>query len=124
MFKSYDKPIDVAAVKLMIFDPTDPDTPLGNLPDDEQNSFGLLVAGDSGALLRMPATALELNQNNRHVEVTLETDGSIKAELQEESIGQAGTVGWVSVWRKMRSLQCVSGDFDRPSEMGSQSTSR
>jgi Domain of Unknown Function with PDB structure (DUF3857)/Transglutaminase-like superfamily len=77
--------------RLMIFDPTDPDTPLGDLPADEQGSFALLVAGGDGALLRMPSTASELNQSNRFVELTLKADGAIEANIQEESLGQAGT---------------------------------
>ena len=43
--------------RLLIFDPTDDNTPVGDLPDHEQGSFALLVAGDDGALLRMPGHA-------------------------------------------------------------------
>ena len=38
--------------RLMIFDPTDPETPVGELPDDEQGSFALIVAGDRGGIAR------------------------------------------------------------------------
>src|SRR6185503_16953435 len=57
--------------RLLIFDPTDPDTPLGNLPYDEQGSFALIVAGNDGILLRMPTTPPETNRLEREVEATL-----------------------------------------------------
>ena len=40
--------------RLLIFDPTDDNTPVGDLPDHEQGSLALIIAGDAGALLRMP----------------------------------------------------------------------
>ena len=39
---------------LLIFDPTDPLTPLGLLPDPEQSAHGLLVRGDGGELVQLP----------------------------------------------------------------------
>jgi hypothetical protein len=77
--------------RLMIFDPTDPDTPLGDLPEDEQGSYALLVAAGDGALLRMPATTSEMNQSNRYLELILRADGSIEGNIQEESLGRAST---------------------------------
>src|SRR5262249_59374749 len=38
--------------RLMIFDATDPYTPVGDLPDYLQGSYALLVAGDAGGLLK------------------------------------------------------------------------
>jgi len=43
--------------RLLLFDPTDPDTPLGDLPDHEQGGLGLLVAAEGGDLIRFPVTA-------------------------------------------------------------------
>ena len=43
--------------RLLIFDPTDDDTPVGDLPDHEQGSYALLVAGDAGELMKMPRTS-------------------------------------------------------------------
>src|SRR5262249_33387701 len=39
---------------LLFFDPTDPFTPLGGLPENLQGSWGLLEDTEKGALLRLP----------------------------------------------------------------------
>ncbi len=74
---------------LMMFDPTDPLTPVGDLPETEQGSLALVIAGPQGALLRMPVTPPESNLLEREADVTLEPDGSILARLRERSSGQA-----------------------------------
>ena len=43
--------------RLLIFDPTDSITPLGDLPEQEQGSRALVIAGNQGALLTMPRLA-------------------------------------------------------------------
>ncbi|MEW6128662.1 MAG: DUF3857 and transglutaminase domain-containing protein [Acidobacteriota bacterium] len=75
--------------KLLIFDPTDDNTPVGDLPDHEQNSFALIIAGADGALMRMPITPPEANKMERTIDVELGAGGEITAKLREESIGQA-----------------------------------
>jgi hypothetical protein len=75
--------------RIMIFDATDDSTPVGDLPDYEQNSYALIAAGDSGALLRMPSTPPEANRLQREAEVVLAPDGSITASVRERSQGQA-----------------------------------
>jgi transglutaminase-like putative cysteine protease len=75
--------------RLLIFDPTDDSTPVGALPDHEQGSFALIVAGEAGALLRMPETPPEANRLDRQADVVLLADGGITANLRERSIGQS-----------------------------------
>ncbi len=75
--------------RLLIFDATDDDTPVGDLPSHEQGSFALIVAGADGALLRMPSTAPEVNKLVRNSTVTLSAEGAITATLTERSIGQS-----------------------------------
>lgn len=75
--------------RLLIFDATDDDTPVGDLPNHEQGSFALIAAGDAGALLRMPTTPPESNKLVRQADVNLAPDGSINAVVREESIGQS-----------------------------------
>ena len=75
--------------RLLIFDATDDDTPVGDLPGHEQDSYALVAAGPAGALLRMPSTPPEANQLERTADVTLLADGSITATLREQSVGQA-----------------------------------
>src|SRR6266849_696221 len=74
--------------RLMIFDPTDEMTPPGYLPDYEQDSLALVLAGDSGALLRMPVTPPSANRVEREADVTLDAEGSISARAREHSYGE------------------------------------
>lgn len=75
--------------RILIFDATDDNTPVGDLPDHEQGSFALVAAGEAGALLRMPTTPPEANKLERQAEVNLAADGSINATIKERSIGQS-----------------------------------
>jgi hypothetical protein len=75
--------------RLLIFDPTDDDTPVGDLPDHEQGSFALVAAGEAGDLLKMPVTPPEANRMERTIEAVLGADGSLKATVIERSFGQA-----------------------------------
>ncbi len=75
--------------RLLIFDPTDDDTPVGDLPDREQGSYALIVAGDAGELMKMPVTPPEANRLERAVEAELSADGTLTAKVSERSFGQA-----------------------------------
>jgi len=75
--------------RLLIFDATDDNTQVGDLPDHEQGSLALIAAGDSGGLVRMPSTDPEANRMEREAEVQLSGDGSIAATIRERSRGQA-----------------------------------
>ncbi len=73
---------------LLIFDATDDDTPVGDLPEHEQGSFALIAAGDSGSLVKMPETPSEANSVERRIEASLSADGSLSATLSVRAIGQ------------------------------------
>ncbi len=75
--------------RLLIFDATDESTMVGDLPEYEQGSLALVVAGDDGLLVRMPITPPESNQLERQIDATLATDGSITGSIQERSVGQS-----------------------------------
>ncbi len=77
--------------RLLIFDATDPYTAVGDLPDYEQGSQALIIAGENGGLSKMPITPAESNAWNRNVEVNLSDDGSIKGTIREHSTGQQST---------------------------------
>jgi Transglutaminase-like superfamily len=78
--------------RLLIFDATDDNTPVGDLPNYAQGSFALVAAGDAGTLVRMPVTPPESNRLNRQAEVNLAADGSINATVKERSIGQSAVM--------------------------------
>jgi hypothetical protein len=74
--------------RLLIFDATDDNTPVGDLPDQEQGSLALIVAGEAGSLVRMPVTPAETNLLDRRVEASLAADGSLTAAIHEKAAGR------------------------------------
>lgn len=80
--------------RLLIFDATDDDTPVGDLPQHEQGSWALIVAGESGALLRMPVTPIESNFLERKIDAALSAQGDLTATIHEDANGR-----WASRYR-------------------------
>ena len=80
--------------RLLVFDATDEVTLVGDLPDHEQGSWALIVAGESGSLLRMPVTPVESNLLERRIEANLSPDGSLEAVIKEKANGR-----WASGYR-------------------------
>ena len=78
--------------RLLVFDATDPFTAVGDLPDEEQGSQALIIAGDNGGLATMPITPPEFNSMKRNIEVTLKADGTIEGVIRERSTGQSSTM--------------------------------
>ncbi len=74
--------------RLLIFDATDEFTPVGDLPDYEQGSLALIIAGDQGDLVKMPVTPPEFNAWKREIDVDLTEDGNIKGLIRERVSGQ------------------------------------
>jgi hypothetical protein len=78
--------------RLLIFDATDPYTPVGDLPYAEQGSFALIAAGDLGGLSRMPITPVDTDLLERNVNVAVSGLGEIKGTISERANGQASTL--------------------------------
>ena len=93
--------------RLLIFDATDADTPVGDLPDYLQGSLALIGAGEMGGLSRMPVTPPETNLLERNVEVSMTADGGIKGIIREIANGQESTM-----FRAQRRLLSV-GDYNK-----------
>lgn len=74
--------------RLLPFDPTDPITAFGDLPEDEQGSWGLLVAA-GGDLVRLPVQPPEQNRLERRIDASLTPQGALSATVIERSTGQA-----------------------------------
>lgn len=85
--------------RLLIFDATDEYTPVGDLPDSLQGSFGLIMAGDNGGLIKMPITPPDFNAWNRQIDVDLGADGSISGTINEKASGQSSTYARTMVRR-------------------------
>lgn len=83
--------VDPKLGRLLIFDATDPYTPVGDLPDYLQNSLAVVLAGDNGGIMRMPLLPAEDNKVERYLNVTLTDSGELKGNIREHSTGQAST---------------------------------
>lgn len=75
--------------RLLIFDATDPYTPLGDLPEDEQGSWALIDHKDTQDLIKMPVMSPDMNKVERKVAATIDASGGLVATVVEQSSGQA-----------------------------------
>lgn len=75
--------------RLLMFDPTDPYTPLGDIPEHQQGSYALIDHKDTHELLRMPTMPAEANKLERTIEVALDSTGSISGTVIEKTQGQS-----------------------------------
>ncbi len=75
--------------RLLFFDPTDPDVPLGLLPPHEQASLALVVAGGDGGLVRMPITPPAGILFERTTQAAILSDGSVSGTVEERRGGEA-----------------------------------
>ncbi len=78
--------------KLVLFDPTDPGTPLGMLPAPDQGGYGLVVAREAPGLAAIPSETPEENCVTQHLEGKVAADGSLEAKVDETISGSDGAV--------------------------------
>jgi hypothetical protein len=76
--------------RYLIFDPTDERTPVGNLPSEEQGSFGTLAAGASSQIIALPVLDPGANGSERKGSFTLAADGTLTGSIDSSHIGPAG----------------------------------
>lgn len=89
--------------RLLIFDATDPYTPVGDFPDYLQASNALIIAGDNGGLIKMPISPPEADLLDRRIDVSINENGNISGKITERSIGQTSSV----FRRELRALSAV-----------------
>lgn len=77
--------------RLLIFDPTDPVTPVGDLPRREQAANALVIAGPDGGLLKTPQTPASSNRIESAIEATLDASGRLDAHMTRTYFGQAAS---------------------------------
>lgn len=71
----------------LIFDPTDPYTPMGDLRGDLQDTYALLVTADGGELIHTPLAQPEANELSRTGRFRVAADGTISGEIEEIDSG-------------------------------------
>jgi len=74
--------------RLLIFDPTDSETPIGDLPVHLQGSLALIDSREITELVTMPVTPPEMNQLERSGSFELKADGGLVGKIQEQANGQ------------------------------------
>lgn len=74
--------------RLLIFDATDDQTPVGDLPYYLQGSLALINSKSETDLVRMPVTPPEMNLLERTATLSLQPDGAIGGQIQELANGQ------------------------------------
>jgi hypothetical protein len=75
--------------RLLIFDPTDSDTPLGDLPQEEQGSHALIVAGTRGELIDMPLMPASTNRIVSTADGSLDAGGNLHVHVGRQYFGQS-----------------------------------
>ena len=75
--------------RLLIFDPTDSVTPLGDLPSEEQGSYALVIAGPRGGLFKMPVLPTAAKRIDSSVDASVGADGKLEARIQRQYFGQS-----------------------------------
>ncbi|HXC72170.1 MAG TPA: DUF3857 domain-containing protein [Pyrinomonadaceae bacterium] len=86
--------------RLLIFDATDDQTPLGDLPWYLQGSLALVNSKSETELVRMPATPPEMNHLESIATLELTPAGAIGGQIQQLANGQTA-VGFRTIFRKM-----------------------
>jgi hypothetical protein len=76
--------------RILFFDPTDQYTPLGNLPYELQDGYGLVAAPDGGELFHLPLLNPSANLLSRSAKFSLSPDGVISGDVEEIHWGEEG----------------------------------
>src|SRR5271154_6466303 len=69
--------------RLLFFDPTDEFVPLGYLPSDLQQNYGLVVTSDSGKVMLLPLLPPPTNRLLRTATLTLGPTGNLGGDVNE-----------------------------------------
>ena len=73
--------------RYLIFDPTWYMTPFGQLEDNLQGSYGVLIEGASSQAIELPILNPELNTVRRTASFQLDADGTLKGSVTEKRFG-------------------------------------
>jgi len=73
--------------RYLIFDPTWEETPFGQLEDNLQGSYGVLMEGTNSQIIELPVMAPELNTIQRTASFELGADGSLKGSVTDKRFG-------------------------------------
>ena len=82
--------------RYLIFDPTNERTPVGNLPNYLQGSYGILATGASSQIIALPVLDSDANGTEQKGSFTLSPDGTLTGSVDTAHIGpEGGDLRWV-----------------------------
>jgi hypothetical protein len=73
--------------RYLIFDPTNQYVPIGEIPENEQGSYGLLVAGADSQVIQLPTLNPDTDTTNRTAKFQLSPDGTLTGEVTVQRLG-------------------------------------
>jgi hypothetical protein len=73
--------------RYLIFDPTNQYVPIGEIPENEQGSYGLLVAGADSQVIQLPTLNPDTDTTNRTAKFKLSPDGTLTGEVTVQRLG-------------------------------------
>lgn len=97
--------------RLLMFDATDSITPLGDLPEDEQGSYALVIAGPQGALIKMPMFPPADNRIESAVDADMDAAGGLNARVHRQYFGQSSVS--LRALEKLRGKEEMKRAFER-----------
>jgi len=82
--------------RYLIFDPTNEHTPIGNLPNYLQGSYGTLAAGSASQVIALPVLPPDANGTVRKGEFTLDPSGTLTGSVDASHSGPEGAdMRWI-----------------------------
>jgi len=92
--------------RLLIFDPTDDMTPIGQLRGALQANYALLVTPEGGELIELPKLPALLNGVQRTAKLTLNPTGTLSGDVREVRVGDRAAA-------QRAALRSATKDADR-----------
>lgn len=107
--------------RIILFDPTDPVTPLGVLSGGDQGGSGLVLDQRQGLLIRLPTDGAARNRLDRSIRAEITPQGSLTAKVEEVRLGLFATetfrrrheVGAAQFQRSLESLVHGAAPLER-----------
>ncbi|HEX4156124.1 MAG TPA: DUF3857 and transglutaminase domain-containing protein [Acidobacteriaceae bacterium] len=79
--------------RYLVFDPTWEETPFGQIEDNLQGSYALLIEGPNSQIIRVPVMNPDLNTVHRTATLQLAPDGSLKGTVTVKRFGDLAEEG-------------------------------
>ena len=73
--------------RYLLFDPTWDETPFGQLENNLQASYGVLLEGPASQVIQLPVMSPELNTVRRSAKLDLSADGTVRGSVTEKRFG-------------------------------------